>query len=179
MVVSRRKYGVRNQRFGKGFITFLLIVVLAVGLGYTLTKFVITPYLLGDEDLGAGDVNSEDQDFSGSSIITDQQDIKEGSPQNGSASVTENTGDVSNQSNQTIGLYCIQFGSFSEKEGADTAVANLKASSIDTIVLQNDGSYKVIGTPFIQEEEAREALASMKPIAGEEIFITTMEAWMK
>ena len=109
----------------------------------------------------------------------DQQEVKDGETENVITSTPEATFSEGNQVKQTLNLYCIQFGSFIAKEGADATVADLKAVNIDSMVFMNDGSYKVIGTPYTQEEKAREAMASLKAVAGEEIFITTMEAWMK
>jgi hypothetical protein len=180
--VGRRRYVGQNQRIGRGILTFALIAVLAVGAGFTVTKYIISNYFTAEKDLITEDTDQGDQDFPGSSIIIDQQEIKEGDPDNTAPSAPTNTPTIGGSTagtKETINLYCIQFGSFSSKEGATAAAANLKASNIDTMVLMYDGSYKVIGTPFTKEEKAREVLPSMKAVAGEEVFITTMEAWMK
>ena len=46
----RRRYTGRKQSLGRGIITFFLIAILALGAGYALTKYIITPYLIGEED---------------------------------------------------------------------------------------------------------------------------------
>lgn len=177
----RRNYSGRSQVV----MTIALIAVLAIGAGYACTKYIITPYFIGDEGSEPTGTGSEENDFSGSSIITDQQDTdiadQTGKPEDlgiEAVSSGNNSSDIFENS-QKVNLYCIQFGSFSVQEGAQTTADSLKALDIDAIVIQNDGSYKVIGTPFTNEEKAREAMAKLKPVAGEDIFITTMEAWMK
>ena len=178
--MSRRTYGGRNQSLTRGLLTFVMIAVLAVGAGYACTKYIITPYFIGDDKPEAGTSNQQETDFSGSSIITDQQDIEEpgeDTTQNSTETVAD--GDITANTGEAISLYCIQFGSFSLREGAETTQATLRASNIETSVILKDGSYKVIGTPYTNEEKAKEALSEMKAVAGEDIFITTMEAQLK
>jgi len=161
--VVRRRYTGRKQSFGRGIITFFLIAILALGAGYAFTKYIITPYLIGEEDEALPD----------SSIIVNQQEVKD------EQDIQENTVLPEQKTNQTVKMYCIQFGSFGEKDRADVVVANLKTSKVEAIVIQNDGFYKVLGKPYLQEDTAREGLEAMKTVWGEDIFITTMEAWMK
>ncbi|NLY71879.1 MAG: SPOR domain-containing protein [Clostridiales bacterium] len=177
--MSRRRGGY-NRRYGRGLIVFVIIVILAIGSGYLTTKYFIGSFF-GDK-MNADTQNSNDQDFSGSSIIVGQQDITEENNENiktENPSANNNADGKDENTQYKITLYCIQYGSFSSKEGAEQIAQNLKASNIDTMVFITDGSYKVLGTPYIKEEVAREALANMKTIAGEDIFITTVEATMK
>lgn len=177
--LSRRRGGY-NKPYRRGLIVFVIIILLAIGSGYLITKYIIGSFY-GDE-LSADGQGSNDQDFSGSSIIIGQQDITEENPEddkNENPSVATNVNNNLENTQHTITLYCIQYGSFSAKEGAEQVVQELRASNIDTMVFITDGSYKVLGTPYTREEDAREALANMKAIVGEDIFITTVEAMMR
>lgn len=183
--VVRKRYTGRNRGFGRAVFVFLLVIVLAIGAGYISTNYIISPYLLGqknDKSILKGlkekenDKSKEKQVASSEVVSKPSKTVTEPSKEETSKVVNDHEG-VKNT--QTIKLYCIQYGSFKEKGGADEIVSKLKASNIDVSVIPNDGSYKVVGIPYMQEEKAREALQTMKAVAGEGIFITTMEARME
>ncbi|MDO4553138.1 MAG: SPOR domain-containing protein [Bacillota bacterium] len=72
-------------------------------------------------------------------------------------------------------MYCVQFGSFSTREGAESALAGLKEKSVDAYLVERDGAYKLLGAPCGSKEEAVRLRDSLIPQAGEDLFVTTME----
>lgn len=133
----RRRIGTgRNSTFGSRALTFFLILILAVGAGYAMTKYVITPYLIGDKDQGGTNTNTPPAvNFSGSAISTSQQQTT------GNDTVDQTIGSVDSNITssdqvadewiETITLYCIQYGSFQSNEGALAVVASLDSQNIE------------------------------------------------
>ncbi len=177
--MSKRRYANSGGSFGKGMLTFLIVVLLAVGAGYGLTEFVITPYFLGSDKEEPQENESTQQGFDGSSIISDQQNVNTEGEETG-APVTE-APSPQQQETQTVTttgtnvFYCIQYGSFSDRVGAETVASSLVASDIAVMIMQKDGAYKLIGTPYITKEEAVSSMEKVKAVAGNDIFITTVE----
>ena len=182
--MGRRTGTGKNRAFGSRVVTFFLILVLAVGAGYAATKYIITPYFIGDKDQAAtAEEQPEADSFSGSAIITSEQQgtgMSTGalSSDPTDSSVIENH-QTSAEGIETATLYCIQYGSFQSKEGALAVVASLDGKSIESIVLKNGEYYKVIGTAYTQEDQARKFMESQKSTIGEDLFITTLEAQLR
>jgi len=74
--MSKRRYTYRNKPFGRGFLVFVIVAILAVGAGYGLTEYVVKPFFLG-EDIKATEENPSQEEFNGSSIIINQQDVND------------------------------------------------------------------------------------------------------
>ncbi|HZK01531.1 MAG TPA: SPOR domain-containing protein [Anaerovoracaceae bacterium] len=165
--MSKRRRARNTLPVGKMILTFLLVTVMAIASGYGLTKYIIKPLFLGagDEDLEV----PQTQDFQGSSIIVGQQSIDEKEDDDIAAEIPE-TSNV---------LYSIQYGSFSDKEGAEAMASSLAASNISVIVLEREGAYKLIGSPYITKEEAGKSLEEAKAVLGDDPFITSVEVKMK
>jgi hypothetical protein len=103
--LSRRRGGY-NKPYRRGLIVFVIIILLAIGSGYLITKYIIGSFY-GDE-LSADGQGSNDQDFSGSSIIIGQQDITEENPEddkNENPSVATNVNNNLENTQHTITLY--------------------------------------------------------------------------
>lgn len=183
--MNKRRYANSRGSFGKGLLTLLIVVLLAVGVGYGLTEYVITPYFLGSDREDAQEDAQEDgssqEGFQGSSIIIDQQNVNTESEETG-APVTEtppSNPQVTENSHTANVLYCIQYGSFSDRSGAETVASSLAASDIEVMIMEKDGAYKLIGTPHITKEEAVNSMEKVKSVAGNDIFITTVEVRMQ
>lgn len=168
---------------GRFVLTFIIVAVLAVVSGYGFTNYIIKPLFFGadeagkDEVAGAGEEGFS-QEFEGSSIIIDQQEIQT-EDENTSAPLpdvqdSEQAGTVTSNM-----LYSIQFGSFSDRTGAEVMSSTLALSDISTTIVEKAGSYKLIGAPFISKDEAVKALEEVKKIVGDEPFITTVEVIMR
>lgn len=178
----RNRYTQGRKSFGKGILIFLFIVALALGAGYAATKYLITPYLFEDNKFQPetkGQEGEIENNAATDSILSDQQIIGEtdtDETSNPAETSGQAVGPASPVSDGMIGLYCIQYGSYMEESRAEDALNELKARGIETAIVLKDGRYKVVGTPYISEDTARSSLAKMKAMAGDEIFLTSMEA---
>ncbi len=181
--MSKRRYANGRGSFGKGLLTFLIVVLLAVGAGYGLTEYVITPYFLGGDKEEPQENELTQQGFEGSSIIIDQQNVNTEGEETG-APVAETPlpqpqATETGTTPATNVFYCIQYGSFSDQIGAETVASSLAASEIAVTIMQKDGAYKLIGTPYFTKEEAVSSMEKVKAVAGNDIFITTVEVRMQ
>ncbi len=185
--MNKRRYGSYNRTLGKGLLTFMIVAALAIAAGYGLTEYVITPYFLGAGTEEPGEGNGPQQELEGSSIIVDQQDVNtEGgeTPSGDSETPAPAEGEPGTETGTdvvqgTAVFYCIQYGSFSDMAGAEAMASTLAASDIPVTVVQKDGAYKLIGAPHVTKEEARLSLEKVKPVAGDDLFVTTVEVRMQ
>lgn len=176
--MSKRGNTRRERTLTRGLFTFFLVLVLAVGAGYAATKYVITPYFMGD-----GEDTIEPTVFSGSAIITDQSQTS-GLDEESTDTTLLDTIPVqisqgTSGESQPVILYCIQYGSFQTGESATTVAQDLAGKQIDTMVFHSKGYYKVVSTPYQKEENARRDLEVQKITIGEDIFLTKLEATLQ
>jgi lysophospholipid acyltransferase (LPLAT)-like uncharacterized protein len=54
-------------------------------------------------------------------------------------------------------------------------VSTLTDAEIAVMVIQKDGSYKVLGAPHMTKDEAKASLERTKAVAGDDLFVTTVE----
>ncbi len=179
--MRKRKYYPRRG-MGSSFSVFIFVIILAVAVGYAGTKYIIYPYLLGTST----SMKSEDLDSTGSnlttetgideissvpSIIIDKQDIKDESSDTNDKSVAPNASIVSE--GNAKGPFCVQFGSFGSKSGAEVMSKELESSGIYSYVYETDGSYKVLGLPYSSEEKAKEAAAVVSAVVSD-VFVVNL-----
>lgn len=171
----RNRYPRREPR--TGFSVFIIVIILAVAAGYAGTKYIIFPYFLGNTPAeSAGEQTDGNQPASGSavdvissspSIIIDQQNLKNDNP-----NALGNNGNT-NVVTSEKGPFCVQFGSFSAKDGADALSAELSGKGIYSYVYESGGGYKVLGLPYATEEKAREA-ASVVSAVVTDVFVVNL-----
>jgi hypothetical protein len=185
------RYPRRNG--GTGFSVFIFVIILAVAFGYAGTKYIIYPYLLGnDGSKTSGGQNSTgntvtntaiDTVTSKSGIIIDQQNLKNDTQNNQSQSNGTPTGTNGNQATGTIapasenlkGPFSVQFGSFSTKTGADSLTNELSGKGIYSYAYESNGSYKVLGLPYSSEGKAKEAAAVASAVVPD-VFVVNLSA---
>lgn len=199
---SRRHkmYGRRNvytgryaKKTGVNLFSIVVIIGLAVALGFLTTKCVIYPLILGQEasfDTVLGKIglnSSKDEKEDGISDSTSGAGISDTDNSNsgGNGSTNNNvvipnandqSGDADTQGTQQTqpdvtaapaqSGYAIQFGSFSTEGAANELINELKNSGIDAAVTQKDGMYKVIGQLFADKESAVSAKINIDTATG-------------
>lgn len=166
------RYPKRDARTGLS--VFIIVIILAVAAGYAGTKYIIFPYLLGNQPAdSAAEQSLEDKTAtdtavsvipSAPSIIIDQQNLKNDPP-----AETAAQGTVSGSN----GPFSVQFGSFSAKESADTLTTQLSEAGIYSYVYESGGSYKVLGLPYSTEEKAREAASVVSAVVAD-VFVVNL-----
>jgi hypothetical protein len=166
----RSHYPRRNVR--TGFSVFVIVIILAVAAGYAGTKYIIFPYLLGNNPAEEGTTGSGDNIATNTavdvipnapSVIIDQQDLKNGSETNGN----------NNVASDTKGPFSVQFGSFSTQTGADEMSAELSGKGIYSYVYESGGSYKVLGLPYSSEGKAKQAAAVVAAVVSD-VFVVNL-----
>lgn len=180
--MSRRRYKGNGSTFGKIIMLFIIISLMAIGVGYGFTKYIITPYFSGELKEEKPIENKNNSVSGQSSIIIDQQDIKtiDQTPSGNETKETpENTQTGSNEIISSTPLYCVQYGSFSEMSGAEAMSSTLATQNIETFIVEKGGAYKLIGVPHIDKERANASLEKGKTLVGDDLFLTTVEVMMK
>ncbi len=181
--MNRRRNSGYGTSVGKIILIFIAISILAVGAGYGFTKYIITPRFSGSVKDELPKETNPAGEFNGSSIIIDQQTVKSADQDTPDSDTggTPGTQQQQNPESKASGavLYSVQYGSFSDKSGAEAASSVLASSSIATVVVEKNGSYKLIGAPFVTKEEARSSLEKHKAIGGNDIFVTAVEVKME
>ncbi|MDD3169588.1 MAG: SPOR domain-containing protein [Eubacteriales bacterium] len=171
----RNRYPRRDSR--TGFSVFIIVIILAVAAGYAGTKYIIFPYLLGNNPADStGEQTTEhntstdsavDVISSSPSIIIDQQNLKNDNPD-----AVGNNGNT-NVITSEKGPFCVQFGSFSAKNGADALSTELSGKGIYSYIYESGGSYKVLGLPYTTEEKAQEAASVVSAVVSD-VFVVNL-----
>ncbi|WP_206459083.1 SPOR domain-containing protein [Anaerovorax sp. IOR16] len=195
-----RRRGRYGKSFN-GLLFLLVIIFLSVFSGYMGTKYVIAPILYSEresqEELQSGvvdegsvaapsDLNStqngitdsnndskagsQNDNKTGEDVVVGEQEVKD-LPEKANTS-TETGKTVPSQGN-TNGLFCLQFGSFSNKEAASTCVQELTQKNISTFIMEKDGSFKVLSIPYETKEKANAAAEQLKPVV-EDTYVVPM-----
>lgn len=163
------------------FSAILVIISIAVFLGYGAAKYVIYP-LLGCEDIIMGEeyVDQQENDLQSQSqndgVIEDGLDIQQSSDDKTLSNGIVQNANV-NESKQikpteTQDGYYIQFGSFSNRESAQELVQELSTMGIEAEIIEKAGVFKVRSSLFNSQELAREAKATLADTPYFDAFIT-------
>lgn len=140
------------------FIPVVLILCLSVGCGYATAKYVVdpvvnyVPQLTAENEQKPDEKKKDETEAAGSSEET--------------AGVVED--DVKVEETQVAG-YAVQFGCYSGKAAAESAMSSLGISGLQ--IIEQNKMYKIIGEIFDSKDKAKEALKS----AGvDKAFVTTV-----
>ena len=164
---------------------FLALMVIAVGVGCFSAKYMVAPWLFEQPEATASKAGTDSaRGADAPNVISDGQTVKEtgtvpAGKENDAPSDTKAENDEQGGAGGTAGpstVYTIQYGSFSTEAAAVQETVRLKAIGIETRVLSQGQSFKVVEKPFAGEAEARAALEARRSAAGADLFITTMEA---
>ncbi|MBE6032714.1 MAG: hypothetical protein E7224_05920 [Clostridiales bacterium] len=91
----------------------------------------------------------------------------------------ETHADSSSYTGEAQLVYAIQFGSYSSYAGAQEAADAEKAKGREVRIVEKDGSYKIVSSPYSDRTEAERELAVISPEGEDGLFITTMEVFVQ
>lgn len=183
----------RRGRYGKssnGLLFLLVIILLAVLSGYMGTKYVIAPILYSERQAQEGkqselvkDEKTTEPSVSNSpqegkndpkgdntDVVVGEQEVKDLSEK---PNVTKETNQSMPTEGSKSGLFCLQFGSFSNKSAADICVQELAQKNISTFVMEKEGNFKVLSIPYESKEKAKAVAEQLKPTV-EDIYVVSM-----
>lgn len=183
LIRRKRRRNSFRQKTKVNFTAIIVIMGIAVLLGYGTAKFIIYPlfnsdssenegfkiekflsYFLEEENNQGNNKNSQDNGDDVKNITG--QGIEKNVPDSKS-NIVEDKLDITPTEQATTTKpqngYCIQFGSFSTKLSAENLVSELKTSGINAEIIEKNGAYKVISKLFEQKEKA---VATMNTLVG-------------
>ena len=138
------------------FFAVVVIMIMAVLLGYLTAKFVIGPILGYNAD--------ESHITSGLQSASKENDDKE---------KDDKEKDDKDDSDTIEKGYALQFGVYSTKEAANNMMYELRSKGIDAKVIEEDDMYKVISPVIKTKEQALDKLEDIKNSEIEDVFITS------
>lgn len=186
---KRRRNNFR-QKTKVNFTAIIVIMSIAILLGYGAAKFVIYPLINSDSTSDTTD----DKGFKIEkflSFFSDEDNPKVDNQKDGqnttSPGIEQNVPDSdtkivedqlnvapTNEKTATTAQngYCIQFGSFSTKQSAENLISELKSSGITAEIVEKEGAFKVVGQLFEQKEQAVATMNSLIGTKYTDAFIT-------
>nr|WP_315024249.1 SPOR domain-containing protein [uncultured Aminipila sp.] len=186
---NRRRSNYR-QKTKVNFTAIIVIMSIAVLLGYGAAKFIIYPLFNSDGTSDGtnnegfkiekflsffSDEDNPNENNEKNEQNTTGQGIEQNVPNSDSNIVEDQlnitpTGQTPASTAQNG--YCIQFGSFSTKLSAESLISELKSSGITAQIVEKDGAYKVISQLFEQKEQAVTTMNSLVGTKYSDAFIT-------
>lgn len=162
---SRSRYNVNyNHDVKKNVLTVLIVVSLSVAAGYLTATKLLGPALGLESQPTFFEFIKEKQ-----KLTNEKKDTKEQKKE------TNNDKEVIEDGITDDGKegFALQYGSFSNRAGAEECTDELKEKGISTEIVEKDGMYKVIGDLFGTKAEA-EIYRDTNP-QDQEVFITQIE----
>lgn len=197
MFNRKRRRPIGGRKTKVDFKTIIVIIGVAALLGYGTAKFIIYPlfddsrphfqiskvltYFFNDKNGDDNQNKAEKDNQNKNGVVEDQLNVtKEPNTTSGGAAATTGTTVPTQTVPTTTGAtqppttqsgYCIQFGSFSTRVGAENLIKQLNNSGITAQIVEKDGTFKVISQLFEQKEQA---VATMATLQGQytDVFVT-------
>lgn len=155
--VKKRKSPRENSKVK--FTTVLVIMIIAVILGYLTARFVIGPLLGYNADESPVKIANQEE-AQNTNEKTQEETEGKGSGQTQEGAVPEEG-------------YALQFGVFSTREAAENLKATLAEKGIEAKIIEADNVYKVISPVVNTKDEAIEKLDDIKDKEVEDVFIAS------
>ncbi len=158
---KRRSRGYRSlqRKAAKpNFVPVILILCLSIGCGYATAKYVVDPVVNYVPQLAAE--SGQEKQSETETLKSDESQKK--------TDVVEDDVDV--EESGKISGYALQFGCYSSKSAAETAMSDLETTDLQ--ILEQNNMYKIVGKVFDTKEEAKKALESLT--GSDKAFVTTI-----
>jgi hypothetical protein len=185
----KRRRPIGGRKTMVDFKTIIVIIGVAALLGYGTAKFIIYPffddtqphfeiskvftYFLDSRKATKEQEDSGTENQENNGIVEDQLNITTQSAATvGSITPESSTTGANIQVAPVQGGYCIQFGSFSTRLGAENLLAQLNNSGITAEIVEKEGAFKVISQLFEQKEQAIESMSVLQGTQFTDAFVT-------
>lgn len=179
LIRKKRRRNSFRQKTKVNFTAIIVIISIAVLLGYGTAKFLIYP-MFNSGDTAESSKNEGFKIEKFLSFFFDEDNVEDngnGTTTTGPGIEDNNQGTDKNVVEDQLNItptgqtptpntqngYCIQFGSFATKLSAESLVSELKTSGINAEIIEKDGAFKVVSQLFEQKEQA---VATMNTFAG-------------
>lgn len=184
MPVRMRRRRVRKRKrpgenSGMKFTVFIVIMMLAVFLGYLTARFVIGPLLGYSADESPIKIAGQDEK-NGSGGSEKNGEKNSGGDKSEKAADSEKQTSAESSSEKSSGKaekagegYALQFGVFSTKEAAAKMANELSEKGIEAEVVEDENMYKVLSPVIKTKDEAIDRLGSIKDKEVEDVFIAS------
>ena len=149
----------RNRKVKPNYTPVIVILCLSIGCGYATAKYVVEPVVnyapqvaerfSQEEESSDNETADKNDENTGGSIVEDGVEA-------------ENSGKVKG--------YALQFGCYSDKASADSALSSLGIEG--ATVIEQEDLYKIIGEIYDKKDEPRSALGDLPE--GTSAFVTTI-----
>lgn len=164
MVKRRNTRRVRKRRGAAEktkmkFVSVLVIMIVAVALGYATARFIIVPILGYEADESPITISQNDKD--------EQKKEDKAKDKNNDKSETKASADAIEDG------YALQFGVFSTKEAAQKLVNSLQEKGVEAKIVESNNQYKVISPIIKTKDEALNKLNEIKDKEVEDVFIAS------
>jgi cytoskeletal protein RodZ len=159
--IKKRKSQVQNSKVK--FIGILVIMGIAVFLGYLTARFVIGSLLGYNSDESPITITEETKDSTDSSQASTEDSTDD--------SASDSTDDSA--STVTSSGYALQFGAFSTESAAKELKETLAEKGIETNIVQDGEIYKVISPIIKQKDEAESKMSELKEQDVQDVFIAS------
>lgn len=133
--------------------SFVMVICISVAAGYLTATYILGPVLGLEMEPTFFDFISEDKKK------TENKEKPE------TKTVIEDKVETEIESG-----FAVQYGSFSEKNGARECADQLKAEGIEVKIIEKDGMYKVVGKVYSTKDDARDDIENTQDNEG--LFIT-------
>lgn len=169
MVKRRNTRRVRKRRGSAEktkmkFVSVLVIMIIAIALGYATARFIIGPILGYETDESPITISQNDKDEQkNEDTSTDESEEKSKKDKSKTEASTDAVEDG----------YALQFGVFSTKEAAQKLVNSLQEKGVDAKIVESNNQYKVISPIIKTKDEALNKLNEIKDKEVEDVFIAS------
>ena len=159
-------------------VIFVLIVAGAVFCGYFGTKYVIDPIFLGEKEEILTKPEEEGQKNETIFGENEKKERIESNRENVASSGALQEGKANQNTEQTVTLYTLKFGTYSTEENGNQAVADLASKSIYSYPVEMEGEYRIYSLPFCEKSDAT-AFKDGYLAMGEDCFVVPRSFGLK
>lgn len=158
---GRYQRGGRNNRVKLNFTPVIVLLCLSIGCGYAAAKYVLDPVVNYVPQLTAEKSQTDEATNSAGADSNESGNNSDKTSDNNNSSVKEDVleDEVSVKEKGSISGYALQFGCYSSKAAAETAMTGTGINGLQ--IIEQEDMYKIIGEIYKTKAEAKAALEEL------------------